>query len=192
MTGWAMAWACSAGSGWASSWASMASAGSMRTSTARITPSSPASPRAGRQLHRLGPRPLVANDRFRHIPRPSRRRGGSASSARTTDRRTRRRSRPWPRRQTGDSRGWRPALMTKYGYQSLRPPFRIGSGDLWTPAADRPGPGRPRLHVIHRPGRGRGRGRDVVAPGRRPGPRQHSEHGAELADRTRHRWVRSV
>ena len=46
----------------------MASAGSMRTSTARviqparirspmITPSSPASPRAGRHLHRLGPRP---------------------------------------------------------------------------------------------------------------------------------------
>ena len=48
ITGWAMAWACSAGSGWASSWASMASAGSMRTSTARITPSSPAPPRAGR------------------------------------------------------------------------------------------------------------------------------------------------
>ena len=45
----------------------MASAGSMRTSTAQITPSSPASPRAGRQLHRLGPRPLVANDRLRHI-----------------------------------------------------------------------------------------------------------------------------
>ena len=45
----------------------MASAGSMRTSTARITPSSPASPRAGRQLYRLGPRPLVANDRLRHI-----------------------------------------------------------------------------------------------------------------------------
>ena len=112
--------------------------------------------------------PCVANDRFRHRPRPSRRRGGSASSARTTDRRTRRWSRPWPRRQTGDSRGWRPALMTKYGYQSLRPPFRIGSGDLWTPVADRPGPGRPRLPVIHRPGRGRGR--DVVAPCRRAGP----------------------
>ena len=36
------------------------------TSTARITPSSPASPRAGRHLHRLGPRPPVANDRLRH------------------------------------------------------------------------------------------------------------------------------
>ena len=45
----------------------MASAGSMRTSTARITPSSPASPRAGRHLHRLGPRPPVANDRLRYI-----------------------------------------------------------------------------------------------------------------------------
>ena len=51
ITGWAMAWA-----------------GSMRTSTARITPSSPASPRAGRQLHRLGPCPLVANDRLRYRP----------------------------------------------------------------------------------------------------------------------------
>ena len=37
------------------------------TSTARITPSSPASPRAGRHLHRLGPRPHVANDRLRHM-----------------------------------------------------------------------------------------------------------------------------
>ena len=37
------------------------------TSTARITPSSPASPRAGRHLHRLGPRPSVANDRLRHM-----------------------------------------------------------------------------------------------------------------------------
>ena len=43
-------------------WASRASAGSMRTSTAQITPSSPASPPAGRQLHRLGPRPHVPND----------------------------------------------------------------------------------------------------------------------------------
>ena len=42
-------------------------AGSMRTSTARITPSSPVSPRAGRHLHRLGPRPPVANDRLRHV-----------------------------------------------------------------------------------------------------------------------------
>ena len=66
-TDWAMAWACSAGSGWASSWASMASAGSMRTSTARITPSSPASPRAGRHLHRLGHRPHVPNERLRHM-----------------------------------------------------------------------------------------------------------------------------
>ena len=52
---------------WREGGASMASAGSMRTSTARITPSSPASPRAGRHLHRLGPRPPVANDRLRYI-----------------------------------------------------------------------------------------------------------------------------
>ena len=64
----------------------------------------------------------VANDRFRHTPRPSRRRGGSASSARTTDRRTRRRSRPWPRRQTGDSRGWRPALDDEVRVSVLAPP----------------------------------------------------------------------
>ena len=37
------------------------------TSTARITPSSPASPRAGRYLDLLGPRPPVSNERLRHI-----------------------------------------------------------------------------------------------------------------------------
>ena len=58
------------------------------TSTARITPSSPASPRAGRHLDLLGPRPPVSNERLRYGSRlseaagsPRRGRGEGAQEA---------------------------------------------------------------------------------------------------------------